>query len=1443
MDRPGSPRTGQLGPKMLHLYPNASTSSPRRVLISMGQVGAADRIEVSPRPNLVQAHLERFKASLQDQDTPTRYNARKKIGKGNSNSSVDIEPQLRAMGAISQERMAVDSSSVLGPRPSWEDTGAVPPPPPPQTEYVAKLDRSFHRPRVGNSAARIALLSQLGAGASDLRSWGRRLPPTSVLWADIAELRGSRRLRQYIAERKREGEAPLELLTDLADGWEELRQRQRQRQQQPLQQGATPQVGGTSAAVTSALSTATAAAAVTAPAISRGSSPQRQLQSPPQPVVYVAESDWPAAAAAVAAVAAAAVGVPAPPPMSALLRIQSSSVSSSNVTRLVDGPAKPAPNSVVLVHLPQKPADGSTAVTDAATATAMPSTVSLPPRPLRRASSLQMPSVTEVTTSISVSLSPVRRAPGGSGGTEASAAAAAVAAGFVPSLECYHTTYTLPSRTLTTGADKLSPRTLVSATRLVEVVEVVQPPRMRPQLRLSDSSGREGGTRVTKSTGEPCTSVTPQLPVRRHSVADPASWAAQMREHGGVGKPSTLAESTEAVRVRELATGPEAFPVAAWAAVATNTPVAAADCGAEDTDTISDVASEASSPRPGPFEAATSAILQAQRWKRLAASPAAGTQVGPGAFAHMAAVAEEAAPARTLGLVPALATSASQIVVLASAPAASVAGPAPLPAKAAPPPQPPPPGPRETKRMKSQTVAQLEKRWSLNGRAALAATSTASSSLASSSTFRLPFLSSSSSFSAASSSVISSASSLKYDLIPGEVPDTVFLTQVYGVGSASTTAMDVIHEESAEEEEDKPHGDLPVLTRANRRPGSHVSDPSHDRPSGLLPLSPPAAAAAGLPPRPPPASLRSRSMASITLTNTPVLNTAGAGAQTLNRQNVTVGLGRRVRVKELPPVPLPPAMADTAVSVAAADSGGGAATGTDSNPTGMGGATASGGGQFGHRSLRRLLSDQVRVATMVYGATYDVVSGGRSDDVSVPEEQHLQPLAQHLLPPPPPSPPPPPPPPQPQPQHHEEHQPTPITTEAQSATEQLQQPQQEEQPGQHPAPPPPYLLPPEPDLAEEPYVPSSFSRQPSPPFSESRSHSYGQGGLFRHSIGALSVLSSRTSVSSSAISDGCGGGTGAFFAGSVTDHSTDLSYLPGDTRCATSSFFTTTAGSSVAASETALTSPAPSTEPSWTPVSGPISRVSSAGSSCTITSRNNNRRSRTSSATAGTPAAAMADTLPSRITQTDSEEVTRETAATVMPPMQLAGAKGGPDKAKKSAAVGAAVVPSLVNGSSDRHPAIVCRSRSQEQFATKRSGGGYLIISTRNADAVGNCVNAASNVNVNVNTTGASSGGAAMARSVPRSMAAPLVAPICSGKAASTSIHVEVDADAANHYGLVEEKGLKLHAVVTAEEAAREGAEAAAGVDNTVSMVGAPLSLLGSGSGELPESHGVTMVY
>ncbi|GIL57833.1 hypothetical protein Vafri_13067 [Volvox africanus] len=1330
------------------------------------------------------------------------------------------------------------------------------------TSRRQKLDRSFHRPRVGNSAARIALLSQLGAGASDLRSWGRRVPPTSVLWADIAELRGSRRLRQYIAERKREGEAPLELLTDLADGWEELRQRQRQRQQQPLQQDAMPQVGGSSAAVTSAPLTTTASAPVAAPAISRGSSPQRQQQSPPQPVVYVAESDWPAAAAAVAAVAAAAAGVSAPPPMSALLRTQSSSVSSSNVTRLVDGPAKPAPTSVVLVHLPQKTADGSTAVTDGAmsttAATVMPSTAPLPPRPLRRASSLHMPSVTEVTTSIAVSISPARRAPGGSGGTEASAAAAAVAAGFVPSLERYHTTYTLPSRTLTTGADKLSPRTLVSATRLVEVVEVVQPPRMRPQLRLSDSSGREGGNRVSTSTDEPCTSATPHLPVRRHSVADPASWAAEMRGYGNgsggdVGEPSARGETTAAVRARELAAGLAAFPMAAWAAVASNTPVAAANRGAteEDTDTISEVsASGASSPRPGPFEEATSAILQAQRWKRLAASPAAGTQVGPGAFAHMAAVAEEAAPARTLGLVPALATSASQIVVLASsAPAASVARAAPLPSKAALPPQPPPPGPLETKRMKSQTVAQLEKRWSLNGRAAVVATSTASSSLASSSSFQLPFLSSSSSFGAASSSVISSASSLKYDLTPGEVPDTVFLTQVYGAGSTSTSAMDVIHEEPAEEEEDKPHGDLPVIPKANGRRGSHVSDPDHNRPSGMLLPSPPAAAAAaaGLPPRPPPGSLRSRGMASITLTNSPALKNAGAGAQTLHRQNVTVGPGRRVRVKELPPVPPPPATGDTSASVAAAGSGGGAAAGTDSDPSGMGCAAASGGLQLRHRSLRRLLSDQVRVATMVYCATSGGVSSGKSDDGSGLEEQHPQPMEPQEMP----STPPPPPPRQHQHQHQhpEELQPTPVTTEAHSATEQLQQPQQLEQAGQHPVQPPPYLLPPEPELAEEPYVASSYSRQPSPPFGENHRHSFGPGRLFRHSIGALSVISSRTSVSSSAISEGCGGGTGAFFAGSVTDHSTDLSYLPGDTRCTTSSFFTTTAGSSVAPSETALTSPAPSTEPSWTPASGPISRVSSAGSSGTIASRNNNRSSRTSSAIAGTSAAAArTDTSPSRITQTDSGAVTREGGATVMSSMQLTAAKGGTDKAKKSAAAG---VPPLVSGSSDRHPAISHRGRPQEQFATKRSGGGYLIISTRNADGVDSCVNAASNVNVNVNTTGVSSGGAAMARPVSRSMAAPSVAPNCScsgGKAASTSIHIEVNADAVDHKGLVgtKEEGLKRQAVVNAGEAAREGAATAAGegdVENTSSRVGTRLSLLGSGSGELPESHTITMVY
>ncbi|GIM02837.1 hypothetical protein Vretimale_7669 [Volvox reticuliferus] len=1345
------------------------------------------------------------------------------------------------MGAISQARMAVDSSSVLGPRPSWEDTRAPPHPPPPQAEYVAKLDRSFHRPRVGNSAARIALLSQLGAGASDLRSWGRSVPPTSVLWADIAELRGSRRLRQYIAERKREGEAPLELLTDLADGWEELRQRQRQRQQQPqpLQHATPPQIcvaaSGTAAAVTSAPSTTAAAAAVVAPATSSGSSPQRQQQSPPQPVVYVAESDWPAAAAAVAAVAAAAAGIPERPAIGGLLGTQSSSASSSNgsVTRVVDGPAKPAPSSVVLVHFPQKPVDGGVAVAEAAVSTAAaaapPSTALLPPRPLRRASSLQMPSLTEVTTSILTS--PVRRTPGHSGGTDASAAAAAVAAGFVPSLERYHTTYTLPSRALTIGADKLSPRTLVSATRLVEVVEVVQPPRMRSQLRLSDSSGGEDSNRVAATVGEPRTCTTPQLPVRRHSIADSASWAAGMRAYGsgdggGVGEHSMLTETTAAVRVRELA----AFPVAAWAAAVTNTAASAATCGADGADTISDVgASGASSPRLGPFEAATSARLQAQRWKRLAASPAAGTQIGPGAFAHMAAVAEEAAPARTLGLVPALATSASQIVVLASAPATSVAGSAPPMAKTALPTQPPPPGPLETKRMKSQTVAQLEKRWSLNGRSAVAAASTASSSLASSSSFRLPFLSHSSSFSGGSSSLISSASSLKDDLVQREVTDTVFLTQVYGAASASTGLMDVIREEPAEEEEDKPHGDLPMLLNTNRRQGSHLSDPGHDRLQGLLLPSPPVAAApAGLPPRPPPGPLRNRSMSSITFTNFAAPSNAGAGSRTLNRQSIIVGPSRRVRAKEPPPAPPPAATAAAPAAVAAAaDSGGGIAVGISSDPLEMRSASASDGIQLKQQSLRRLLSDQVRLASMVYG----VGSGGTSAGGSCPEDQHPQPLEPQeiLLPPPPPR----------QHQHPGELRLIAVTTEAHSVTEQPQQQnqQQQEQNQKQFAQPPPYSLASEPEPAEEPYVPHSFSRQPSPQSGECHHHNYVEGGLLRRSLDALSVLSDRTGISGSPISDGCGGGAGAFFVGSVTDHSTDLSYLPGDTRCTTSSFFTTT--SSVAPSETALTSPAPSAEPSWTPAPGPVSRVSSADSSGTIASRNSNR---TGPVTAAVAAATSTADLPPGIPQADAEAMTAGAAAALMSSMQMMEPKGGTYETKKSAAARAAVIPARLGGSTGGcHPAISHRGRPQEHFATKRSGGGYLIISTCNADG------AASDVNANTNTIDASSGGAAIAGSVSRSLVAPSGVATCSngGKAVATSIHVEADADAVDHEGVVEteEEGLKPQRVVTAGEAASEGGAAAAGVDNIACMVGVRLSVVGQASEDLPESHMVTMAY
>ncbi|GLC47472.1 hypothetical protein PLESTM_002078200 [Pleodorina starrii] len=1326
MERPSSPL--QLGSSTWHARGNSPLSSPRKVLLSLGRLDTPDRAELAPRPSLVQEHLQRFKASLQDPDYPGGNNARHKAIKSNGKSSVDIEPQLRAMGAISQERMAVDVSSVLGPRPSWEDARPhVGGSPLLQGDYVAKFDRSFQRAaaRGGSSAARIALLSQLGGsgGAKDVRGYGRRVPPTSVLWADIAELRGPRRLRQYIAERKRDSEGPLELLTDIADGWEELRHRQKQQQRQQQLQEASSPAGGNSSAATSASGAAAAAAgpAATSPAAAAGgggggSGSGQQLL---QPVVYVAESDWPAAAAVVAAAAAAAAGAPplplglsSAPSSASVLGPQPSAVSttSGSVTRLVDGMAKPAPTSVVLVHFPQKPDDagggggggGSAAAADAPAVPYAPPSPPARPPPLapRRAVSLHCPISSEASASAVGS---------------PSAAALAAAAGFVPSLERYHTTYTLPSRALTTGADKLSPRTLVTATRLVEVVEVMQPPRLRSQTRLSDSSGSRGGgggwggaaaAAVAAARGEAF--GPPQPPARRrHSVADPAGWAAGVRANGGGGGGGG-GEAAGVGVPKKLAVGP-ALPVAAWAAAAaTAAPApassdsAAADGAVTAADGADGAAVAAAAPaRLNSLAAAASAILQAQRWKRLAASPAAGTQIGPGAFAHVSAVAEEAVPARTLGLVPALATSASQIVVLASAASALTAPPLPpspsTPAAAAPPPTPPPPpGPNATKRMKDRTVAQLEKCWSLNGRVAAAAATSAATSVAAtpfaispSSSFRLPSLAS------AASSLSGGLPSLASSSASSSILGSFAVIQSYGSGggaaaataaAAAAGAMDVIHEGAAEGEEEEGHPAGGRQGPGRPRPVRAYRSESQIPDWQTAPAAPPAAAPVGLPPRPPQSALRSRSLASLV----PALS---RGSNRGFRSTSGIAALRRVRVQE----PLPPPAA---------------AGGRRQSADGSAASANSSARELRHESLRRLLSDQVRVADMMYGGGLydgDLDSEYDEEDEEVVVVEEEEPEAPRLgsVPAAPAAPPAPPL----QPPGAQELQPEEEKDQEQEEAEEQAQAVASAAlaSGQLPQLPPPQAL-------QEP----RGSRQLSPQLSCSADASpdgaaAGAPPLPLAAAPAAAVVaaavaaagSARSSVSGAdtvaAAASGGGAADGPSLAATATDHSVDMSSWPYGSR--TLSSFFTAVDSSVAVSEAG-----PSTEPSWLPLPRINSSRSSAGSTAGSTVGSISSCDEAAAAAAAVAPGPSCPPPPLPLAELARAAKPKKRAA-------FAAAAGGGGGGGAAAAAAASRVATAAGGGGGaprqaaRHSGATPRhGRSTDHTVTKRSGGGFLVI-------------------------------------------------------------------------------------------------------------------------------------
>ncbi len=198
--------------------------------------------------------------------------------------------------------------------------------------------------------------------------------------------------------------------------------------------------------------------------------------------------------------------------------------------------------------------------------------------------------------------------------------------GFTRGVERLHTTYALPSRALVMGAT-LSPRSTANAAQLVEVVEVLQPPRRVSPAREEHQwhgfahNGHEGGWYAasppgTVTAGGAAAGMRPgraaSLPVQQNVVAQTAGGRA----------------------LRHFASD--------------RAPVVGTKADVKEHEECSGLA----------------AIGETGR----------STRVGPGAFARVAAVAAEAAVVGgPVGLVPALATSRHQIVVLAAVTAATTA--------------------------------------------------------------------------------------------------------------------------------------------------------------------------------------------------------------------------------------------------------------------------------------------------------------------------------------------------------------------------------------------------------------------------------------------------------------------------------------------------------------------------------------------------------------------------------------------------------------------------------------------------------------------------------------------------------------------------------------------------------------------------------------------------
>ncbi|KAG2432802.1 hypothetical protein HXX76_008536 [Chlamydomonas incerta] len=828
---------------------------------------------------------------------------------------MSIEPQLRAMDAIGRERAAADFN-VRGPRPDWQDSRPHVPHREPlvASEYNPRLDPSLNRgyvkPRPGgsglNGAARVSVPSP-GAGGvplSDMhgtmggerRAWGSNNPaainfaagggtaaitsssgnfggafgtgggggrmapaPLSPFSADIAELRGARRLRQYLKHGPGgvSSESGLELLTDHADDWGQLRQHQQQ--QRYVQEAAwadkyglpPPQPPGAAA-------TTAAAAAAGAPAAA-GAGPAPFAGPSSAPVVYVAGATPPSALTPAAARAAKAAGGPWMLPSTAAAMAAAAAASPQpgaggpRSRAGSEAATKPAPERIVLVQFPAK-SGSAAAAAGAADLSEDDGEVGSPSSPAarqnRRANSLIVggsrsaaaagggvasgpnsgsgamaggagsallpPALSALTAAQAAGLrggsstapggtvgalvptaqpggssfaagrpGPLRGAiaaaaaaaaaapggsrsasggysgngaageppspllpPTGSAALTTAAAAAAAAAGFVPGVERVHTTYALPSHALTTGADKLDSRALATAAQLIEVVEVVQAPRLAggpgagvggPRMpRLSQhadgpmgrplaasSSGASpsiaaagggggggygygyGGTFGAGGYGSAFAGV--QVRTRRHSTSE----ALGAPLVGGLfGRSPVLVASTSGAVGAEgsellaaYGEGPDGEPMTPHDGDGLGGGGFMDDEAAEDRDSGGGRgggggggAHEAALHR---FRAAAGAVVAAARWRQVAG---VGTQVTPGSFSRVAEMATDTAAAvKPLGLVPALATSRTQVVVTAAAASASASA-----AAAAAAASPSVSGSAVTRRLRMQAAAQLQ---------------------------------------------------------------------------------------------------------------------------------------------------------------------------------------------------------------------------------------------------------------------------------------------------------------------------------------------------------------------------------------------------------------------------------------------------------------------------------------------------------------------------------------------------------------------------------------------------------------------------------------------------------------------------------------------------------------------------------------------------------------